>query len=448
MSDLQMKRVVIDSEREVLQPIEAPYLLISHIPCFRDCKGTLFVDALWEKDLQKHLAYITNLTLLAPVGRTPPDGSMRPLPTAANGGTLRYVGLAGQRSSLMALMSLPWTMLKVWKCVRRAEIVHAGVGGWPVPLGWIAAPFARLCGRFLIIIIESAHWRTLPDAILIRGWRSRLRRWKASVFEIMARWCTRCADASFFTQREYQASLSGEGNRCSHIIHASWIDEQVILDEGEAERLWLERLVQKEPLVLLFAGRLTVQKGLRILLQAAQRLSEEGVHFRLNVMGKGELADECVRAAERIGPATIQVHDPLPYDESFFRTVRSADLVVVPSLSDEQPRIVYDAFSQAKPVLASDTPGLRDCIRNGVNGLLVRPNDPEALASAVRTIADKRETLSRLGLAAIATARSLTHEEMHRQRWRILSEELGRRPRHPGTNLEHTLASWRRSSRR
>ena len=91
---------MIDSEREVLQPIEAPYLLIVNIPCFRDCKGTLFVDALWEKDLQKHLAYITNLTLLAPVGRTPPDGSMRPLPTAANGGTLRFVGLAGQRSSL------------------------------------------------------------------------------------------------------------------------------------------------------------------------------------------------------------------------------------------------------------------------------------------------------------------------------------------------------------
>ena len=101
--------------------------------------------------------------------------------------------------------------------------------------------------------------------------------------------------------------------------------------------------------------------------------------------------------------------------------------MLVPSLADEQPRIVYDAFSQALPVLASATPGLQACVSDGVDGRLFRPADPDALADAVRWAAADADALQQMGLAALATARAMTHQEMHRRRHVLIARTLAER---------------------
>ena len=57
--------------------------------------------------------------------------------------------------------------------------------------------------------------------------------------------------------------------------------------------------------------------------------------------------------------------------------------MLVPNLGDEQPRIVYDAYSQAVPVLASATPGLKACVEEGVTGRFFAPGSPSELAQQV-----------------------------------------------------------------
>jgi glycosyltransferase involved in cell wall biosynthesis len=94
--------------------------------------------------------------------------------------------------------------------------------------------------------------------------------------------------------------------------------------------------------------------------------------------------------------------------------------VAVPSLSDEQPRVVFDCFSQAVPVVASDTPGLVQCVTHGRDGLVVPAGDAEALAGAIARASADRPSLRDLGVAALDTARGLTHDQMHARRTEII----------------------------
>ena len=84
------------------------------------------------------------------------------------------------------------------------------------------------------------------------------------------------------------------------------------------------------------------------------------------------------------GPTRVGILGTVAYGAPLLALLRTYDAVIVPSISDEQPRIVFDAYSQAVPILASNTPGLRSCVRDGETGLLTKPNDARALAETLR----------------------------------------------------------------
>jgi glycosyltransferase involved in cell wall biosynthesis len=100
--------------------------------------------------------------------------------------------------------------------------------------------------------------------------------------------------------------------------------------------------------------------------------------------------------------------------------LRNYHAVVIPSITDEQPRIVFDCYSQAIPVIASDTHGLRSCVANGVTGRLVQPGDTEALAGVIASVRTDIAGLERMGLAALEVARKHTHRRMHEERQVLL----------------------------
>jgi glycosyltransferase involved in cell wall biosynthesis len=132
-------------------------------------------------------------------------------------------------------------------------------------------------------------------------------------------------------------------------------------------------------------------------------------------------------ASELTGATTVNLLGTVPYGAPLFELIRSYDAVVVPSISDEQPRIVFDAYSQAVPVLASDTRGLRSCVKSDELGLFVAPNDVSALANLLRYVAMHRTELKRLGINSLAYAHSMTHQKMHRQRAVLLQTMIEKR---------------------
>jgi len=140
-------------------------------------------------------------------------------------------------------------------------------------------------------------------------------------------------------------------------------------------------------------------------------------------MGSGELLSVC---EELIQGSRIKVNllDPRPYDKDFFSVLRGYHAVLIPSISEEQPRLIYDAFSQGIPVIGSNTDGIRQIVNHGKTGMLTPTGDPCALSQAMKWAANNLEKLKDFGLEAIKIARQHTHAHMHDQRWGLLSEML------------------------
>jgi glycosyltransferase involved in cell wall biosynthesis len=143
-------------------------------------------------------------------------------------------------------------------------------------------------------------------------------------------------------------------------------------------------------------------------------------------MGSGELEDECraFLATSVDSSPNVRMVAPVQYGPEFFDCLRSYSAVLVPSLGDEQPRIVYDALAVAVPPLASSTVGIADCVEDGVTGRLFRPGSADELANAMKWAISSSASLETMGMRGLDRARSMTHSAMHQQRLALLLKAL------------------------
>lgn len=396
------------------QSIRQRYLLCSNIVVHRGADGRIYIDSLWHKDLQAHLEYIDHLTLAAPVRPLDtPDGVIA-LPANVS---LRLIELPAPVDLRSAILSLAVTAARLWRSIGESEIVHIGVAGWPIPLGWLAAPMARLRRKPIVLVIESAPWRATATA------RPSLRaRAKAIVFERLARWCAATADLTVYTQPAYAKTFPSGAGR-GYVLPATWIDQSDVLCAREAESSWRDKRHESRQsgLAVAYCGRLHRDKGLEHLLAAMGLLDSRGVPIRLDIFGEGEMFDECRAASARVrGRAQVHMLGTVSYGTALFERLRTYHAVVVPSLSDEQPRIVYDAYSQAVPVLASDTPGLRACVSDNSTGRIAPATDGAGWADLLSWAAEHIDDLQQMGLTALGIARVMTHASMHQRRKELL----------------------------
>lgn len=405
------------SEKPSLPPITKRYLLVLSLECYCDEKGSRYLDQLWYKDLIEHFRYLKNFTLASPCAKQePPEDTIAvdndPLFSGVN-----FINLPSPKSFAQAIMSVPTTALLLWKAIGQADIVHSSVAGWPIPLGWLVTPIVKLRKKPYVLIVESAFWRLQPG--IPATIPARLR---AYISEVLNRWCVNNADLSVFTHEEYQNSLLTKGEERGHIINASWIDEENIITHADATEIWHKKVSPStQELKILFAGRLIASKGVLILLEAMRLLDEENIPVKLDILGQGELFSECEKASKSLKKSVnIRMRGTVSYGREFLQLLQKYHAVVVPSLSDEQPRIVYDAYSQAVPLLASDTDGLRDCIQHGKTGMLTRSSDPVALADLFKWSLQNMKQLESMGMTTLEIAHSLTHQKMHQKRWSLL----------------------------
>ena len=396
-------------------PITAPYLLVTGIPLYLDGGGTLLIDELWLKDLREHFVYLHNLTIASPLVKAPSPPGAKYVPVDFPAGVKR-VELPYNSSMLRALRNWPRTFNRLWRAIGDAEIVHLGVADWPLPSGWTVTLITRLRRRITLIVIESAFWRKQGATVGILG------RLKARVWEAINRWCVNRATIAIFTQHQYRDELMAKPG-LGHVIPASWIDADNVLSTYAVEQSWKDNLAA--PARLLFAGRLVEEKGVGVLLEAIQLLRDRGVAANIDIIGSGHLsaAIEAI-AVDDSSQARVTLLAQVAYGKPFFDVVASHDAVLIPSVSDEQPRLVYDSFSQGVPVLASATPGIAACVRDGVDGKLIPPRDAHALADLIAWAMTHRDALRAMGVAGRDVAAAYTHREMHARRWQLLADAL------------------------
>ncbi len=144
----------------------------------------------------------------------------------------------------------------------------------------------------------------------------------------------------------------------------------------------------EEPPHALYVGRLSEEKGVRVLAAAAEGLP-------LVVVGDGPLRDLLPQAVGFVPPGELG-----PWYER-------ASVVVVPSLREGYGMVAREAMAHGRPVVASAVGGLPDAVEDGVTGLLVPAGDATALRAALDRLLGDAALRSRLGSAARERAAAL-----------------------------------------
>ena len=145
------------------------------------------------------------------------------------------------------------------------------------------------------------------------------------------------------------------------------------------------------------AARFTAEKNHALLVRAVQRAHEAGAVFRVIMAGDGPLREEIRAQVAAAGlERVIEIPGFLPREELLARS----HAFVQCSRIENLPYAVLEAMAARRPVVATRVGGLPDLIDDGVTGWLVPPDDPAALADAMRKLAG--ENCDAMGPAARA----------------------------------------------
>jgi len=158
----------------------------------------------------------------------------------------------------------------------------------------------------------------------------------------------------------------------------------------------------------LYVGRLKRYKGVDIALRALALARAQGVEAELEIAGTGDDRPRLEALARRLGLEPAVRFLGYVSEEEKRRRLRTAWAVVFPSPKEGWGISNVEAAACGTAALASDSPGLRETVRNGETGYLVPHGDAHALAERMTVLARDSGVVERLGAAARAFAAPLT----------------------------------------
>jgi phosphatidyl-myo-inositol alpha-mannosyltransferase len=187
----------------------------------------------------------------------------------------------------------------------------------------------------------------------------------------------------------------------------------------------------RAPLRLAFVGQTVERKGLPVLLRAFEALRE---HVPAELVLVGAEPEEVAPLMLDAGGVTVLGKVS---DAEKIAALAAADVLVAPSLHGESfGMVLTEGFAAGTPVVASDIPGYRDVVRDGVDGVLFPRGDATALAETLRDLA--LDTARREAMAAAA------REHAERYAWPTVAAEVVDAYRDAAA-LPAPTAAWQRT---
>ena len=170
---------------------------------------------------------------------------------------------------------------------------------------------------------------------------------------------------------------------------------------------------------LLYAGKIERRKGLDVLLGALDHLP--GV--RLTLVGDSDLRDERIDAVGYVEPSRVR---------GYFRRAKVGVCPLPKGVSDvsekfTSPMKILEMMACGAAIVSTDLPSVREILTDGRNAILVEPNDPQALAAAVRRLLDDPALRGRLTAQAREDVLAYTWAERGRKLEDFLSDIVDRR---------------------
>jgi glycosyltransferase involved in cell wall biosynthesis len=186
---------------------------------------------------------------------------------------------------------------------------------------------------------------------------------------------------------------------------------------GAEDRLFVPGWDPAEPFTVLFVGKLIPLHGLETILDAARATPD--LQFRL--VGSGQL-EHLVHDR----PPNVEWLSWVEYEQLPGELHRAGCALGIFGTSDKAARVIpnkaFQALACGTPLVTADTPAARELLVDGESALLVPPGDPEALAAAIRRLAEDPELATRLSRGGRAAYEAQASEDVLGARWRGLIE--------------------------
>jgi glycosyltransferase involved in cell wall biosynthesis len=185
---------------------------------------------------------------------------------------------------------------------------------------------------------------------------------------------------------------------------------------ARSEREILRQSLGVKGTVFQYVGRLKQGKGLYCLLDAFGNLQAHNEQrVSLILVGDGPEEEGLRRYCTELGLHNV-VFTGFKHKEELPRYYATADVFVFPTLGDPYGLVVDEAMACGMPVIATSAAGeIQDRVKNGVNGYVIPPKDPEALTWTMQNLANNPLLRSSMGVASRQMVQGRTPEKWAEQ---------------------------------
>lgn len=327
-----------------------------------DFKGQLYACGPYTYEIEPWARLFEEVFIAAPCRRVSPPNDCLPF-TSANISIIPQKESGGRtiKKKLFLIASIPKHLLGLIKAMRKGDVIQIRC---PCSLGLLGAFLAPFFSEY-IFANYAGQW----NGFVGEPFSSRLQRF------ILRSWWW----------RNGLVTVYGEWpNQPKQII--SFFTSTMTASQVQAGK---EAALQKQlalPVQILFVGRLSVEKGVDILLQAAGILNKQNVPFKLSIIGDGyarECLEQMVKQMEL--DDHVQFIGAIPYAE-VMSWYEKAHVLVLPSQSEGWGKVLLEAMCYGVICVATDTGPIPWMLKD--KGFVVPYGDVEGLAARLRKIVE------------------------------------------------------------
>jgi glycosyltransferase involved in cell wall biosynthesis len=231
----------------------------------------------------------------------------------------------------------------------------------------------------------------------------------------IGRWLVRSADSVRVVSERERAKLIRLGVAPERVSNLGWITDFRRFDEidpREAHELRAELLGPAGTVLLLFVGRLVLQKDIPTLIQSMAAVAASRPDARLAIAGDGPERAQAERLVDQLGIREV-VHflGVVPYPD-VPRYFAAADLFLLPSRYEGNARVLAEAGAAGTPSVTTDVSGADDTVIEGESGAIVPIERPDLFAARVLSLLEDEERLRAMGERAREHVRGLYDERV------------------------------------
>jgi len=408
------------------------YVLITWLPFSLTEKDRFKVDIDgWYWELKTHSEHFKDLHVFAPMKKEIiPDND--DLTNVFSEDEIKFHALPYFENPLQFMIKLPRIVSTISNFIEKDDIIHNKATAIP-PIGHIVNYVCMLRGyknRLLIydadFIADLDLYMESSNNIFSKSFYLLLKYFYSPIFKFSIR----KTPLTFVGGENLLERYKDEGNVIKY--NTSWVKKRDIISKQQLKQKLENR--SEEFVNLCFVASLIPKKNPGCAIEAAKILKERGIPCKLNILpvpyrGREETLEEDLEelVSKYDLEDTVKFWGILPYGDPFYEALREHDVILVPNLSGEEPRIIYDAMANGTVVIGADLRSF-SIISNYSNGILCDPQNPACFADAVEKLYKNKQLLNEIAYKGLETMEKNSMESMHEGRKKHILKTFYNRP--------------------